>query len=144
MINDLFNEKVESNLVAVVVLTCIVFSVAQEARILANMTFVSRDEIEETMVWLRDQYDAVKRACADHMDNASYAAVTKLTAVVVHHLVNTARPLARVVNFQIRPLPSLAWANRIYGDALRAEELAKENRIVHPAFMPAAIRALSA
>jgi prophage DNA circulation protein len=40
--------------------------------------------------------------------------------------------------------PVLAIAQALYGDAGRADELRAENKVVHPLFMPAAGRALSA
>jgi prophage DNA circulation protein len=41
-------------------------------------------------------------------------------------------------------MPGLFVSNYIYGQGDRAEELAAENRIVHPAFMQRTLRALSA
>ncbi len=43
----------------------------------------------------------------------------------------------------VASMPSLWWANRLYGDAGRAEELADRNRVKHSLFMPAQIEALA-
>lgn len=40
-------------------------------------------------------------------------------------------------------MPSLWWANALYGDALRAGEIAERNRAIHPSFMPTEIEALA-
>lgn len=40
-------------------------------------------------------------------------------------------------------MPSLFWANYLYGDAMRAPELADRNRVKHPMFMPRDFEALA-
>lgn len=42
-----------------------------------------------------------------------------------------------------REMPSLWWANRLYGDASRAGEIARLNRVPHPSFLPRQIEALA-
>jgi len=42
-----------------------------------------------------------------------------------------------------RRMPSLWWANRLYGDALRSTELAERNGVKHSMFMPPAFEALA-
>jgi prophage DNA circulation protein len=41
-------------------------------------------------------------------------------------------------------MPTLVMAYRLYADASRGDELRAENKVVHPAFSPAAGLALSA
>jgi prophage DNA circulation protein len=68
-----------------------------------------------------------------------------LHAAVTRDLTQRGRPLPRMVSYNTAAsLPALALANRIYGDASRTDELIAENRAVHPLFMPAAGRALTA
>ena len=124
-------------------LASLVYSLSTQARLIVDTDFKSRDDVDAVMAAVKANYNAVRDLAADRMDNVSYMAVNKLGASVVHYLVETARPLPRMVDFSIAPMPSLTWANRIYADGSRAEELAAENKIVHPAFMPADIRALS-
>ena len=53
--------------------------------------------------------------------------------------------LPRMVSYTVGAvMPALTLANRIYADAGRADELAAENKIIHPAFCPREGRALSA
>jgi prophage DNA circulation protein len=61
------------------------------------------------------------------------------------HLVETARPLPRMLNYRFYlTMPNVVMAHRLYADASRADELRNENKIVHPAFCPRQGRALSA
>lgn len=40
------------------------------------------------------------------------------------------------------PIPALVMANRLYQDALRANELIQEASVPHPAFMPTRMKVL--
>lgn len=42
-----------------------------------------------------------------------------------------------------RTMPSLWWANRLYGDAARSGELVARNSVIHPSFMPTSFEALA-
>jgi prophage DNA circulation protein len=49
-----------------------------------------------------------------------------------------------MLNFAFaRVMPTLVLAHRLYADPGRADQLLAENKIVHPAFAPAAGRGLS-
>jgi prophage DNA circulation protein len=73
---------------------------------------------------------------ADQMDEASYMALVKLHAALTFHLIETARPLPRVVAWRFgKPMSTRIVAQRLYYDAARADELRRENKVVHPAFM---------
>jgi len=68
-----------------------------------------------------------------------------LMAGITRYLTDVGRPLPRMVAFQMTAImPALAISNLIYQDGSRDEEIAAENKIVHPAFCPISIRALSA
>jgi prophage DNA circulation protein len=73
-----------------------------------------------------------------------YRALVSLHGAITFDLNTRALPLPRIVVFQAPSiLPTLWVANRLYGDAGRESELRAENNLVHPAFMPPTIRALS-
>ena len=75
----------------------------------------------------------------------TFQALIALHGAVTNHLVTTARPLPRMLNFQFfEPLPSLVMAYKLYDDASRCDELREENKVVHPAFCPPTGQALSA
>lgn len=65
--------------------------------------------------------------------NQAVRAITQRMATVVPVLVVSA-PVSK---------PSLYWANRLYGDLSRAEELAERNSATYPAYMPTHFEALA-
>ena len=86
----------------------------------------------------------MEEIAADDMDQMTYQALVRLHAAVTFFLVETARPLPRMLNFQFgAPMPTLVAAYRLYADAGRADELRAENKVVHPAFMRPFGKALS-
>jgi prophage DNA circulation protein len=108
---------------------------ATEGQIIANMTFTSREDVDALKDEMNDVFAAVEETLADAMDQMSYRAVIELHAAVIQHLVATARPLPRLVQFAFnQPMPTLLTAMRLYSDASRADELRDENKVVHPAF----------
>jgi hypothetical protein len=120
------------------------FCLATEAQIIADMTFTSRSDVEALLGGMNAAFADVEEAAADAMDQMTYQAMVKLHAALVHHLVQTAQPLPRMIGYTFAsPLPSLTMAQRLYYDASRADELIAENKTVHPAFCPMQGRALS-
>jgi prophage DNA circulation protein len=116
---------------ASIIETCL----AAECSVIADMTFVSREDVDALKDEMNAVFAAVEEALADAMDQMSYRAVTELHAAVIQHLVATARPLPRLVQFAFnQPMPTLLTAMRLYSDASRADELRAENKVVHPAF----------
>jgi prophage DNA circulation protein len=65
---------------------------------------------------------------------------------VTQHLVETARPLPRMVKFRFyaASIPTLVASYKLYDSAARADELLHENKVVHPLFMKRTGKALSA
>jgi prophage DNA circulation protein len=119
-------------------------ALATEARIIAGMTFVSRSDVDAIKAVMDAGFDPMMEIVADDMDQASFIALVQLHAAVSFFLIETARPLPRVLNYEFyETLPSLIIAYRLYADAGRADELRAENKIVHPAFMPRTGIALS-
>ena len=118
---------------------------ATEAQVLASTAFVSRDDSEKVRLAFNDIFNQVEEVAADNMDQMTYQATINLRAAITFFLVETARPLPRMLRYRFaQPVPSLLGAYRLYDDAARGDELRAENHIVHPAFMPATGRALSA
>jgi hypothetical protein len=121
------------------------FCLIEEAQILSSTTFTSRDDVETAM----DRYGAaIDRAvlyASDNFDQEVYVALTALAAAVTNDLGTRARPLPRMIAYQLpQSMPALWIAQRLYGDAARVAELVAENKIVHPCFCPLAIKGLSA
>lgn len=122
----------------------ILFCLETQARILGEMDFVSRQDVEDIKNITNAAFEAIQEDLADRMDAMTFRAVIELHAAVSFFLVETARPLPRMLRFAFNlPLPSLAIAQKLYHDAARADELVQENKIVHPAFCQRGGRALS-
>jgi prophage DNA circulation protein len=78
-----------------------------------------------------DSYEAVKE-------------IYKLRGDVAEHLTTLIANMAPVLVVGApRRMPALWWANRLYGDATRADEIVKRNGIKHASFMPTEFEALA-
>jgi prophage DNA circulation protein len=117
---------------------------ATECRIIADMTFTSRDAAERTKETMSEAFDAMQEIAADDMDSITYRALIGLQAAMTVFLLTAQRPLPRMLNFQFAaPGPTLVFAHKLYQDAGRADQLREENRVVHPLFMGPFGRALA-
>ena len=126
--------------------TAAVFALAQMTRILAATTFTSRQDVDAALARVNAAFLPSEDFAASRFNAAVWRAVLAMHGAAVRDLTARARPLPRIVpyGFPAR-MPLLTLANRLYGDAGRADELLAENRdTVHPLFMPAVGRALSA
>jgi len=113
------------------------FALATQASIIAETKFVSRQDVEDLKKVVNSSYNAMEEITADDMDQMVYRAVVQLHAAVICFLVETARPLPRMLRYHFTDtISSLAMAYKLYDTAGRADELRDENKIVHPAFMP--------
>jgi len=120
------------------------FCLATEARIIASMAFASRQDVEQAQSIMNDAFNAAEEVAADAMDSITYIALVSAHAAVTAHLVETARPLPRMLGFLFAmAAPTLIFAHRLYYDSSRANELRVENKVVHPAFMRPRGQALS-
>ncbi|MEY9421511.1 hypothetical protein ABIF69_007953 [Bradyrhizobium japonicum] len=118
---------------------------ATEGYILAGMAFVSRQQVDAIKAALFQPFQDAEEIAADDMDQMTFQALITLHGAITNHLVQTALPLPRMLNYQFfMPLPSLVMAYKLYSDASRADELRVENKVVHPAFCPMLGEALSA
>jgi len=123
-----------------------VFALAQMTRILAATTFTSRQDIDAALARVNAAFVPAEDFAAGRFNNSVWRALLAMHGAVVRDLNTRARPLPRIVPYTFNTrMPLLTLANRLYGDAGRADELLAENRdTVHPLFMPASGRALSA
>jgi prophage DNA circulation protein len=121
------------------------FALAQEGKIISNMVFTSRLDVDQVMLAIQAPFNSAEEIAADTMDPMVYRAIIELRAAIVNHLVSTARPLPSMLSYWFStPLPSLVISQRLYGDASRYDEIREENKVVHPAFCPNEGQALSA
>lgn len=122
------------------------FALAETARILAATTFTSRQDIDAALARVNAAFVPAEDFAAAQFNATVWRALLALHGAVVRDLNTRARPLPRILPYSFATrMPLLALANRLYGDAGRADDLLAENRdTVHPLFMPASGRALSA
>lgn len=127
-----------------IITATIIFSFAQQVKILADMEFKSRGEVVAMIDKMLPIIDTIKVNWGALFFIEDFQNFVALSALLVQHLSDTERQLPRIIRVKF-PInyPALALANRVYGDASRSDELIAENHTVHPAFMPLDIRALS-
>jgi hypothetical protein len=124
--------------------TGIWLTLATEAYIIAGMTFVSRQQVGQIRDALKQPFFDAEEIAADDMDQMTFQALIGLHGAITNHLVATALPLPRVLQYEFFTiLPSLVMSYKLYDDASRCDELREENKIVHPAFCPLQGEALS-
>jgi prophage DNA circulation protein len=115
-----------------------------ECRIVADIIFDSRDQVDAYRDTLDAGFDVAIDKASDNFDQVSFQALVSLRAALVRDLSDRARPLPQMINYAFPTRRSALWmAQRLYGDGSRYLELIAENNVVHPLFMPAAGRALS-
>lgn len=125
--------------------TLIELCFATAGYIISRMVFTSREDVDQIKSAVNLAFEDMEEEVADQMDAMTWRAIIQLHAAISLHLVTTARPLPRMLNYRFNmTMPSVVLAHRLYADAGRADELRKENKIVHPAFCPREGRALSA
>jgi len=123
----------------------VAFCCIQEAAVVADTAFTSRDEVDRVTGLLAAAFSASQDAMATNGDAATYRALVSLRAAAVRDLTDRARPLPQLVTYvEAVSFSSLVLAQRRYGDASRADEIVAENEVVHPLFMPLTGRVLSA
>lgn len=123
-----------------IVLLCL----AQEARIIAEMTFRSTSDAGKVAEEMHREFDAAAEAASDGKDAAVYVAILSLHASVTKHLADIGRKLPRIIPYRFpASMPSLAMSQRVYQNGERSDELIAENSVRHPLFMPASGRMLT-
>lgn len=120
------------------------FALGAQARLLASATFASSGEVLSSLSQVNDAFDGAEDFAADNHDPTTFQALIALHAAVVRDLTTRAIALPKLVTFTFPiGMTSHALANRLYGDATRADELRAENGVIHPAFCPATGTCLS-
>ena len=129
-----------------VVQTAAVLALAQMTRILAATAFASRQDIDAALARVNAAFLPAEDFAAGRFNDTVWRALVAMHGAAVRDLTARARPLPRIVAYTVAVrMPLLTLSNRLFGDAGRADELLAENRdTVHPLFMPADGRALSA
>ncbi len=138
-------EEVPESLSAVAVVQAVVrLCLAQEARLVSQIIFASRDDVDATFSYITNAFSDAAEAASDALDAATNIAIIRLQADVIKHLTDVGRQLPRVISYRLGfPLPALAFSQRFYQTGDRADEVIRETKVVHPAFMPLTGRILA-
>jgi prophage DNA circulation protein len=138
------DESVTSLIGTLIKNSCVGFCLQQISIVLAGITFTSRQDVDRVRAKLHPAFDAAEEVAADEMALVVYRTLVALHAAVTFHLYETARPLPQMLNFEFAATrPTLIQSYRLYATAARADELRRENKVVHPAFAPRAGQALA-
>ena len=140
----LFEEAPVGNIPKAIVQSAIGFCLALESRIISNIEFTCRNDVETMISTMQVAFGIARDLAADALDSKAYRDLVALSGALTSYLATTARPLPRMVTFKLAvEMPALVLSNRVYYVADRSEEIVAENRIVHPAFCPREIRGLA-
>jgi hypothetical protein len=107
-----------------------------EIKALTNREWRSRDDVERTLAHVSRIVDDAKESAANIDAADSFRALGALHAAVTRDLLSRARPLPRMVHYHHGDMPSAALSYHLYGTADKGNELANENHVPHPLFMP--------
>lgn len=111
----------------------------------ASMIFTDRKHAVQVRADASERFDAELSRVVSGTPHDVYVALSDLQAGLVEYLSRRIADMAPVVMVEAaRIMPSLWWANRIYGGHTRAAELVKRNRVIHAAFMPDRLEAITA
>ena len=104
----------------------------------------SADDAARRITAIAGALETLATIAADAGEDASYAALRECRAAIVQDLRARGATLARIRTFTFgQALPALALAQKIYGDAARADQLVTQVAPPHPLFMPPQFEALA-
>lgn len=111
---------------------------AEAARAVTRVTFESYDDAAVVREDIAGRIEAAALVYADAGDDGAYQALRNLRLALVKDITARGGNLTRLYDYTPAGTePALVTAQRLYGDARRAEEIVSRNRIAHPGFVPA-------
>lgn len=111
---------------------------------IARTRFTDPREARQARADVAELYESELSRLIAWRDHALYAELSSIAGRTADYLSRQITDLAPIIIVSsARAMPSLWWANRLYGDALRAGEIAARNRVKHPSFMPPEFEALA-
>ena len=114
------------------------------AEALVRRTYASRPDGVTARAEAAERFEQELALAAGYALAPLYIAIEDLRGSVVTYLTQLIADLAPVVTVSAnRSLPSLWWSWRLYGSALRSDELVTRNDVRHPSFMPKEFQALA-
>jgi prophage DNA circulation protein len=114
------------------------FALMQQGAILSATMFTSSNDALAAIAQVNAGFEPAEEYAADNSDQANYQALLDLHAAVIRDLTLRGLALPSLVTYAVpRSLPSLVLAQRLYQDPRQADQLVAQNKVPHPAFMPA-------
>ncbi len=115
-----------------------------ECRCLARKEFKSTKDVDKYLIFANDAFDYVEEIAADLMLTELFTKMTFLRSATIHDLIVRAKQLPRLYSLNT-PASSntLALSYKLYGAIEKADEIAAENLVTHPAFLPRQLTVLS-
>lgn len=110
---------------------------AEAVRATAAISFDSYDEAVAVRDDLADRLEQAAVAAADIGDDAAFLRLSALRLTMVRDVTRRGGSLARVYSHTPPTTePALVTAQRLYGDAGRADQIVARNGLRHPGFVP--------
>lgn len=110
---------------------------AEAVRAVSAVPFESYDDAVAVRDDLADRLDRAAGAAADIGDDDAFRALNALRLAMTRDITRRGGSLARVYAYSPATTePTLAIAQRLYGDAGREREIIDRNRLRHPGFVP--------
>ena len=124
--------------------TCRRMALVSLARASSAYQPISYQDAQNILNLITSALDIEITAAGDAGEDTTYAALRALRAAVVTDLTTRGATLPQVVtvNFSL-PLPTLVLGQMLYRDATRADEIAGEVGMAHPAFSPISVQVLA-
>jgi len=133
----------EAKNLATIAMLAQVAALTQMCAAIADMDFTDRRAAIQVRADIAEAIDAELDILIGPDAYPAALALLDLRGRTVEYLSRAIADLAPVVAVSaLVTMPSLWWANRLYGDAGRATELVAKNRVKHPSFMPLEFEAL--
>lgn len=111
-------------------------AMAEAARTASEIDFVCFDDAIAARNKIIDAIDAEMLEASDSV----YIALADLRATVIKDISVRCADLSRIIKYTpARTEPALVIAQRLYGDATRAQEIISRNNIKHPLFVPGGV-----
>ena len=134
-------EQVNASTVATIVR---VAALAERAVALTESDIADRRAAIAARATIAAAIDAELDRLGSGDEHGVFVALSDVRGRVAEHFTRLLADLAPIVTVGVpATMPSLWWANALYGDAARAGELVARNRVIHPSFMPLQIEALA-
>jgi len=119
-------------------------ALAERAVALTESEITDRRAAIAARASIAEAIDAEMDRLAGGEAHTVFVALSDVRGRAAEHFTRLLADLAPVIRAGVpQSMPSLWWANALYGDASRAPELVARNRVIHPSFMPVEIEALA-